>query len=271
MLSIAGERKNLASRKDYKCIEKPSTSITTSKISCCSHNIMAKNKKSIANNEYSKAPSITRKMDTNQTIVPKTKLLSIFDVATKRIQEPARCDNSCGEVYVRFNHNNKPFKIHNTVLKWEDVDEQYCLSFVYRGNFKRDLRYHKNPVDSLLCNNNESIIKLYALRDDDGLFFIDLENGDQLILELQEDPVAGIGAEGLRLCDAPLLVGTTLHSAVKPSIQQQSGKMSLFDQNQSVADITSELKALSVAELGSEHARDLIERRDLQDVLYSTY
>lgn len=45
--------------------------------------------------------------------------------------------DATGEVVVRYNHYNKSFPIVAGVLKWEDVDEEYALSFVFKGNFQR--------------------------------------------------------------------------------------------------------------------------------------
>ena len=79
-------------------------------------------------------------------------------------------------------------------------------------------------------------------------------NDEQYTLRLQEDPIACIGAEGLRVYrDRPLLA----HS--------ETVKLT----NRAVKDITGELKALLPSELNSTVAKDLLERRDLEDILYS--
>ena len=79
---------------------------------------------------------------------------------------PVDLDNSgcCGSVHVRFNHYNSAFPIHNGVLKWELVDEKYSISFVYRGNYVRNLEYiSSQPNLRPLSDNSET---RYAARDD---------------------------------------------------------------------------------------------------------
>ncbi|KAJ1410904.1 hypothetical protein B484DRAFT_402805 [Ochromonadaceae sp. CCMP2298] len=68
---------------------------------------------------------------------------SILEVAKLRLSLP---NESEGSVRVRFNHYNKSFPLHNSVLRWSDVDEEYCFSFVYRGDFKRYLTLVPNKV-----------------------------------------------------------------------------------------------------------------------------
>ena len=36
-----------------------------------------------------------------------------------------------GDAIIRYNHYKKPFQISDGVLKWEDIDEQYCFSFAF--------------------------------------------------------------------------------------------------------------------------------------------
>jgi len=81
-----------------------------------------------------------------------------------------------------------------------------------------------------------------------------LINDEQYNLRLEEDPIAGIGAEGLRVYrDRPLFD------------QSEAVKVT----NRAVKDITGELKALAPSQLNSFAAKELIERRDIEDILYS--
>ena len=41
--------------------------------------------------------------------------------------------DQCGKGTVKFNHYNKAFPIHNSVMQWVDVDEEYSFSFVFKG------------------------------------------------------------------------------------------------------------------------------------------
>jgi hypothetical protein len=73
----------------------------------------------------------------------------------------------CGTVHVRFNHYNSAFPIHNGVLKWESVDEKYSISFVYRGNYVRNLEYVSINTSQLnLRPTLDDSEARYATRDD---------------------------------------------------------------------------------------------------------
>lgn len=52
-----------------------------------------------------------------------------------------------GEVVVRYSHYKDKFSIKNGVLLEKDVDEQYCLSFVFKGEYKLILKSNdKNAI-----------------------------------------------------------------------------------------------------------------------------
>ena len=40
-----------------------------------------------------------------------------------------------GKVVVKFNHYNESFPITDGVLRWFDIDEEYCFSTVYENGF----------------------------------------------------------------------------------------------------------------------------------------
>lgn len=162
----------------------------------------------------------------------------------------------CGTVKVRFNHYNKSFPIYNGVLQWADVDEEYCLSFVYRGNYGRELVLL--PFDS---SNTRTEARIVVRHDDAHMYYIDMRANSEYRLEVTEDPLAGIGAEGLRLNTGPL------KSAELSSIQ--SSQKVIKSTTVAMDTITAELKSIAVTDLSSAHAKDLIERRDLEDILYS--
>jgi hypothetical protein len=86
-------------------------------------------------------------------------------------------------------------------------------------------------------------------------------NGDDLLvtyrLMLEEDPEAGIGAEGLRIREGPL-----------SSLDRGSGGK-IQSGNKAVGDITKALLNMKTSELHSQEAADMRERRDLEDILYS--
>lgn len=193
------------------------------------------------------------------TLVKKDVLkpLSITQQAEAALAAAPEDNGTSGEVRLRFNHYNNTFRVHNGVLKWSDVDEEYCFSFVYRGNYIRrlaaaEVNANGVTIEPKLASDGQ---KMYALLDETLQYFVGLRHGEQYIVEVQEDTLAGIGAEGLRLSSQPLHA----HQAQSPV---QSG-------NRAVSLLTSELKGLRASDLQGREARELIERRDIEDILYS--
>ena len=127
------------------------------------------------------------------------KELSVTEQAKALLSAPAEGGTCCGNIRIKFNHYNKEFPIHNGVLDWKFVDEVYSFSFVYRGNYRRDLI-------AMNVDANEQLTKK-ALRDDIGDYFLGLSTGINYRVDIEEDPVAGIGAEGLCLRQGPIQSG----------------------------------------------------------------
>lgn len=76
------------------------------------------------------------------------------------------------------------------------MDEEYCISFVYRGNFQRVL-----TQEGIRCASESTL-----QRDSMGLYFVDTQPDATYRLEVIEDPIAGVGAEGLRTYSSPIKV-----------------------------------------------------------------
>ena len=256
---------------------------------------------------------------------------SVFEIAEERLKE-ARRETESGHVVIVFNHYQKQFPIHNTVLKWADVDEEYSLSFVYKGNYKRELQlipaqhlasnpnnqhgssfqnikafltkaFHASfgqsqsnlnsaskeatanasslggdtsngltviPPPSLVGSSGLSVhhpIVTLAKHDDEHTYFIDLKPGDQYLLHIEEDPQAGITTE-LRTSSQPLNASDLANIAMSGG-STKDGSDGVKQPNAAFNQLTSELKALAPTELGGQQAKDLLERRDLEDILYS--
>eukprot|EP00981_Chlorochromonas_danica_P007818 scaffold1884_cov343-Ochromonas_danica.AAC.35 len=206
---------------------------------------------------------------------------SALEEALYQLSLPARLDDgSSGKVRIRYSHYQKLFPVHNGVLKWEDVDNEYSFSFVFKGRYQRRLvfvsSHPTNPKlppiiqlnvshDAILRSGMLSDMDKVADRDEDGNYFINLKDNDDLLAVIEEDPVAGVGIDGLTLIKEPL-------QAVQ--LSALSGKVVAGEDRKGLTEsmhlITKELKALSPNELQSDLAKDLIERRDLEDVLFAS-
>jgi hypothetical protein len=141
---------------------------------------------------------------------------SVLEIALLRLSLPPK-EGECGSVKIRFNHYNKSFPLHYSVVRWSDVDEEYCLSFVYRGDFKRYLVFNNGVQENKHSMDDSG--RLYAVHDESCSYFIDLHDKDEYTLEVVEDPVAGVGAEGLRLHSQPLRSADLAASNVSRSVQ----------------------------------------------------
>ena len=143
---------------------------------------------------------------------------------------------------MRFNHYNQEFTLLDGKLRWSDVDESYCISYVFKGAFRprvKEARADAAPID----------------RDADGEFAPLSDGGAyELIVEEDEDAEAAATAADPR------------RAAGVRAAEPMPGAP-----NAASARLTAELKTLSVEELAgqSERYQQLKEARDLEDVLFS--
>lgn len=179
--------------------------------------------------------------------------LSILEIALSELAKDMD-DARSGECMVRWNHYRKQFPVHNGILKFEDIDASYSYSFVYRGNYKRILRLSDGDDGPTVTS------------DPGMLYFIDIKPGMAYKIYIEEDPEAGVGAEGLRIHNLPFSAAnkgkTTLPSA-------DSDSSAAIKQSRQVALITEELRAMRVDALHGAEAKALREARDIEDVLFS--
>ena len=73
-------------------------------------------------------------------------------VVIEEVKEP-----EVGDAIIRYNHYKKPFTITDGVLKWEDIDEEYCFSFAFTGDYKLLLRPEKVRDEYLECKDKAFI------------------------------------------------------------------------------------------------------------------
>ena len=146
-----------------------------------------------------------------------------------------------GMVTVKYNHYKEKFPILDGILQEADIDEQYCLSFVFKGDYHLHIRDEKDPE------------KRYQPKHPDGLkAWVDCEDGKTYIIEVDEDPV--LEAER-RKNSKPI-------QFYKPEEN--------LKKNNRIDGITNQLKGMSLDELKEkrEKYKELLEARDLEDILY---
>ena len=205
---------------------------------------LAATRKNTSKSTSSSSSSSGTKSSSNSSsnsITHATPVLSVRETAERLLALPAESASS-GSAVVRWNHYRKAFRVHNGVIRFADIDEEYSFSFVYRGAFGRRLR-------------QGGLGGAYLQGDLD--YFIRAEAGDtaEYAIEVEEDPVAGVGAEGLRLCDGPAAPRRPL----QPAMLRGSRQVEL---------ITQQLLQMDVRNLQDEEARRLREARDLEDILF---
>lgn len=147
-----------------------------------------------------------------------------------------------GKCRVRYNHYNSEFTLLDGRLRWSDVDESYCISYVFEGAFRprvKEAGADAAPLD----------------RDADGAF-APLSDGAAYELIIEEDEAAEAAATA---ADPRRAAGVRAAEPVPGA------------PNAASARLTAELKTLSVEELAgqSERYQQLKEARDLEDVLFS--
>lgn len=97
---------------------------------------------------------------------------------------------------MRYNHYNEEFDVVDGKLDFEEVDEKYCISFVFKGNWKARLRGGEGET---IEPDGGGLTKTTVESDDineDGEekvvgVFSGLSIGGAYTLEVDEDPELG--------------------------------------------------------------------------------
>lgn len=192
------------------------------------------------------------KVNTNHSV---PKVLSVQEIALSELAKE-KDPLISGQTMIRFNHYQKLFPIHNGVLRFKDVDEEYSFSFVYKGKYTRKILYLPDPDPFGRPTENTSQVLMKCC--DNMEYFIGLSPNEQYKVEVEEGE-EGVGIDGLEIRDGPLLA---INSTQQATPQSQAG-------NQAVQDITQTLLKMDVNDLHNDEAKQLIEARDLEDVLFS--
>lgn len=177
-----------------------------------------------------------------------------------------------GEVRVRYNHYCKPFPVVDGVLQFRRIDEEYCISFVFKGGFVPRLV----PEES----GGGRVPKLV-----DGAPS-HLPDGGRLTRDVDDegDPIILGSFSGIALADADCATRTyqlfvdedeaaelAARGGAAPTTYRGADAGELSGPTRASQALTAELKTLSTEELksGSDRYKALVEARDLEDCLYS--
>jgi hypothetical protein len=102
-----------------------------------------------------------------------------------------------GEVMVRYNHYKKTFKIAEGVLDWNDVNEEYALSFVFKGAFGRTVVNMQTEQPVVQEGNRYKGLKL----------------GVEYRLDIEEDPTTIIAPSKPYVASSAGVTGRVLESS----------------------------------------------------------
>jgi hypothetical protein len=203
--------------------------------------------RSSAARSSSKAP-LTTKLESKQAQAPNSKAVESPKAKGK---EPAlasgedtavvpvsKVEDVLGSNVVTYSHYKDSFPTRNGTMLWADIDEKYCITFVFKGSPTLTLVSPSGHRHNL-CPNN---------------IFIDLLPDASYALEVEADPTVHVERK-----TAPLL-------SRREPIPELSKKA-----NHRVNDITDQLKAMSADEIRErgEEFKSLLEARDLEDILHS--
>jgi hypothetical protein len=140
-------------------------------------------KKSVASASTNKAVPVIAKSPSDVKSAAKEKSLSAR--AIRLLAEPSSSSENTGKVPVKFNHYNKRFPIHNGVLKWKDIDEEYAFSFVYKGNYSRRLFLIPEALRSPYKATTDDLIEVE--RDENGEYFLNLISAGEYVVQVNDN------------------------------------------------------------------------------------
>ena len=144
-----------------------------------------------------------------------------------------------GACRVRYNHYNQEFRLLDNALQWADVDDAYCISYVFEGAFRPRI------VDAAGASFQRGAAGAFAPLQDGGVYTLDIDEDE--------------AAEAAATAANPRRAAGVVAAEPVPGVNSASARL------------TAELKTLSVEELAgqSDRYRELKEARDLEDVLFS--
>jgi len=179
--------------------------------------------------EQEETKQITTQSHNQKSSSPKEEIKS-----SEQVKPDNTPKDNIGSATVKYNHYGDSFGTKNGILLWETVDEKYCISFVFKGNYVVQLK----AADGTVLDKSE----------EGG--FSPIEDGGVYQLVVEEDPEE-VAKQVTRTYVAPKDDG--------------------IKKKQGVSNITGDLKKMSIDQLQEkgEEYKQMIEARDLEDILYS--
>ena len=168
-----------------------------------------------------------------------------------------------GKVRVKYNHYDKEFTVTDGVLCFEDVDDQYAFSFVFKGDFTCKLESSTGAIIEL----DGGALRREMRKDPDG--FDPEEEEEKVVGTFSGLSLAD--ADGTQACyvisvdEDPVLAAAEAKSKTVYKASSAGG----IGPSRGSALVTAELKGMSAEQLreGGQHYRELLEARDLEDLM----
>ncbi|KAJ1458950.1 hypothetical protein M885DRAFT_561143 [Pelagophyceae sp. CCMP2097] len=131
--------------------------------------------------------------------------LSPLDRARALWAEPPPAGVAYTRVVVHYSSYKNAFECRDGVARWQDVDVEYCISFVFKGEFAKRIRAFPkgattHSAESPAVAESMGVLGSGAEGRDaalDELYFhgLDANFEGRYVLEVKEDEAAGLGVE----------------------------------------------------------------------------
>ena len=174
-------------------------------------------------------------------------------------------------VRIRYNHYNNVFVLKSAggvyEVTWEQIDDEYALSFVFQGDFHRRLEVRGRGGDE----EEEGTPDVVIAYDAASASFKGLKDGECYELMVEEDEEAGYGHEELSSREHQGIAGGGGGGGGAGGGGAGGGGGLTGAASSASAAATAALRKMSVEDLKAQTAeyKALKEARDLEDVLFS--
>ncbi|GMI19850.1 hypothetical protein TeGR_g7282 [Tetraparma gracilis] len=198
-----------------------------------------------------KPSSASSKPSSKQGPKPKKKLGPLTR-ARNAWSDEHRMEAVRSQILIKYSHYTDKFEARDGVVRWADIDERYCLSAVFKGQFKRHVKWG----DKWLA---EEAREDRVAAD----FFLGFDPNQQKEYQLvvEEDPKFRTATS--KAFKAPGGAG----AGGEPALLLKPGGSGVQQQKL----LTADLRKMSGADLreNSEEVKRMIEARDVEELLFS--